>query len=94
MTPFQIVALVLMAAVFAFWAFTVFRTLYALKAIADERRDEAGVGYFGSISITIGVFAEFFTKPEHRKQRRQVFGMTALMFAVILAEMFVLAPSG
>lgn len=76
--------------VFAIWAFVWFRALFGLKRIADARRRALGISYFTGIGITLSVFAEFLSAPEHRAQRRQVLVWTALIFALILFRLWTL----
>lgn len=85
-----IIYLSLMGVVFIFWAFLWFRALIELKAISDKRRAEQKAGYFKSIGIGNTIFAEFATRPEHKKRRRQVVVATVLLFAIILGGRFAL----
>jgi len=90
MQPGEIGYLVLLGLVFAIWAFVWFRALFGLKRIADQRRREAGIGYFAGIGITIAVFGAFLWEPAHRPRRRQVLFWTLVLFALILLRLWTL----
>ncbi len=84
----------LMAIVFVVWAVTAFRVLFDLKKIADVRRKAENAGLFRSQGITNEIFREFFTKPEHRKNRRRVVLLTALLFGIIILQMLLIPVLG
>ncbi|MFT4715809.1 MAG: hypothetical protein ACI861_002552 [Paracoccaceae bacterium] len=88
METIDIFYFVLLGLAFIVWAFIWFRALFALKAIADQRRAELGAGYFRSIGITVSTFSEFAFKPEHQKHRRQVILVTIVLFAIIFGRMW------
>ena len=78
--------LLLMGVVFVIWAFVWFRVLFGLRRLSNARRLEERAGYFRSLAIVVATFGAFLSAPEHRRWRRQVFGWTALLFAIILAR--------
>ncbi len=83
-----------MAVAFALWVFLMFRTLVALKAVSDQRRSEEKAGYFRSNAIVLGVFRDFFIKPEFRQQKWALAVATAFLFGTIFCQMAVVSGSG
>ncbi|RMF40397.1 MAG: hypothetical protein D6754_03260 [Alphaproteobacteria bacterium] len=79
---------------FAIWMVNMFRTLYRLKARAEERLRDGGGGPVAGIGNTASTFGEFFTRPEWRRDRRRLLVMTATLFAVIAIGPLFLAQAG
>ncbi len=71
--------LAVQAAVFALWAFLMFRTLFRLRrrAVARSGRSVPGVG------DTLEGWTAFLRLPDYRADRRLLAGVTLLMFALI-----------
>ncbi|MCP5085203.1 MAG: hypothetical protein GY952_00110 [Rhodobacteraceae bacterium] len=90
MSNAHIAILILMGLAFIVWAVLWFRALFKLKRIADQRRQEAGRGYFSGMGVTFLVFAEFLTAPEHRKDRNRVGIATGAVFAIIILQLVML----
>lgn len=83
--------LILMGVVFVIWGFVWFRVLFGLRRISDARRLSEGAGYGRGLVIVLQTFGDFLRAPEHRRWRRQVFGWTALLFAIILLRFLALS---
>jgi hypothetical protein len=73
----------LMIVAYLVWVVCMFRVLYRLKARADERRRQDKGGYVAGIGHTISTFGEFFTEEKWRRDRRRLFVLTAVLFAII-----------
>lgn len=90
MTTGNLIWLILMGIVFLVWVVVTFRVLLGLKTISMKRRQEQNAGYFRWVAISFGVYKEFLTAEEHKSQRRQVLGLTVLLFAIIISRVMFL----
>ncbi|RMD93942.1 MAG: hypothetical protein D6811_03920 [Alphaproteobacteria bacterium] len=93
MSVFEAIWLGLMAIAFVAWVVTMMRTLYRLKARADERlRESRGGGLGTGIANTATTFGEFFTRPEWRRERLRLLLLTVVLFAIIGTGPILWAP--
>ncbi|WP_296426120.1 hypothetical protein [Yoonia sp.] len=84
----EIIRLVLMTLVFLAWSFMMFRMLFTIR-----RRvvDETGVMFPGPFWFLTGL-RQWLTSPQDRTDRRALFFLTFVMFAMIAMQ--VLAARG
>lgn len=78
MTPFGILAYVLTAIVFVMWAFSMFRTLFAMRRRASAR---TGKSLPGPID-TMTEWGIWLRMPEYQRERRQLLFQTIAMIAL------------
>lgn len=80
MTPMRIIALVATALVFAMWALTLFRTLFALRRKASARTGKAFPGPLDSLRE----WGLWLRDPSLSAERRRLFVMTICVILLAL----------
>jgi len=69
--------------VFLLWAYLMFRTLFRLARIAQDRQTRAGGGPIPGPGQTLRAWHDFATRAEHRPDRNRLIAVTLLLFALI-----------
>jgi len=84
MTAPFLTLLVLQGAVFAVWAYFMFRTLFMLAARARDRDVAAGGSALPGPGAMLRGFAEFATSPHDRPAFLRIAGLTAVLVFLTL----------
>ncbi|RKF13999.1 hypothetical protein D6850_12520 [Roseovarius spongiae] len=92
MSPSMILWIAVSGAIFALWAFQMFRCLFALSQAAREAAAAHG-GAWPSLPEQLAQFAAFACAPEHARDRRLLLILTALVLATSLIR-FAMLSSG
>lgn len=84
----QVLSLIMGGIVFAMWAFSMFRTLFAMRRRAVERTGKSMPG----TADTLREWGIWLRDPAFRQERRQILFMTLCVFA--LTALFAVSAQG